>query len=92
MRVHKASCIYRGNTFYCDYMVTGTGPLEEVCVRYNGEEVTAKTAGRRPETVAQDLLGELVVLEAVAMKVAEACPPRGPSGLVRGDARERRAA
>lgn len=90
--MHKASCIYRGNTFYCDYQVTGTGSLEDVRVRYNGEDLTARTAGRRPEAVAEALLGELVVLEAIAMKVAESCPPLEPTGLVRGDARERRAA
>lgn len=92
MRLQKASCVYRGNTFYCDYMVSGAGALEEVRVRYNGEDVTAKTAGRRAQAVAEALLGELVVLEAVAIKVAEACPQQGSGGVLRGDARERRAA
>lgn len=92
VRVQKASCVYRGNTFYCDYMVTGAGALEEVRVRYNGEDLTARTGGRRPDAVAEALLAELVVLEAVAMKVAEAFPQHDPAGVIRGDARERRAA
>ena len=91
MPVQKASCVYRGNTFYCEYSVAGAGSEREVRVRYNGEELKARTGERSAEAAARALLEELVVLEAVALKVA-AASMQGQAHVLRSDARERRAA
>ena len=91
MPTGKASCVYRGNTFYCEFDAIGTGPDREVRVRYNGEELSARTNGRADDVMAAALLDELVTLEAISMTVLEATL-RGRVPAVRGDARDRRAA
>jgi hypothetical protein len=89
--IQKTSCVYRGNTFFCEFSIAGTGVAREVRIRYNGEELKARTHDNAPELVAQTLLRELVVLEAIAIKVAEASQ-QGVTAALRTDARERRAA
>jgi hypothetical protein len=91
MPTGKASCVYRGNTFYCDYDVSGSGSDREVRVRYNGEELSTRTNGRPDEAVAEALLDELVTLEAISMTVVEGSV-HGRVPATRSDARDRRAA
>ncbi len=91
MSIGKASCVYRGNTFYCDYDVIGVGAEREMRVRYNGEELSARTGGRPDEIVAQSLLEELVMLEAISITVITSSVG-GNATVRRDDARERRAA
>ena len=89
MPVQRTSCVHRGNTFYGDYKLVGLGSASEICVRYNGEDLCSRVGDRPPETIAEALLRELVVLEAVRAKVAEGRPGKIP--LVGSDASERRA-
>ena len=89
MPVQRTSCVHRGNTFYGEVTVTGAGPAMDVGVRYNGDEMRVRADGRSAETVAQALLRELVVLEAVRTKVAQGTA--GAASINPGsDAAERR--
>lgn len=92
MTVQKASCVYRGNTFYCEFMVIGGGPEAEVLVRYNGQELSARKGALTARDVAENLLSELVVLEAIAEKVAWSTGQRQAIPSAGAEAHERRAA
>ena len=72
MHVDRTSCVHRGATFFGEYHMVDDGLEAVVRVRYKGEGLEAKVGPRLAETVAHDLLRELVIQEAVALRVAEA--------------------
>ena len=72
MTLEKTSCVHRGNTFFGDYELSGQGPDTTVRVRYKGEKLESKVGQQLTELVAHNLLRELVVREAIALKVSEA--------------------
>ena len=86
----RTSCVHRGNTFFGEVALVGTGPETEVRVRYNGGELSSRAGGQPIEVLAPALLRELVVLEAIGTIVTEATRP-GALPLTGSDAVERRA-
>lgn len=74
MHVDRTSCMHRGTAFFGEYHLLGDGIEAAVRVCYKGERLEAKVGRRLAEIVAHDLLRELVVQEAVALK--EAVVPR----------------
>jgi hypothetical protein len=77
MSVMTTSCIYRGNTFFGAFKVIGHGADAIVSLRYNGEELAAKTAGVPVETLAKALLERLVMHEAISIEVMAATEQAG---------------
>jgi len=65
----QTSCVYRSNTFFGSFQVTGEGPGAIVRLRYNGEEIEAPLGVRAAESLAEALLEQLVMREALAMNV-----------------------
>ena len=71
MSVERTACNHRGNTFFGDFETLGEGPETLVRVRYHGSELERKMGRLQAETIAAELLKELVVLEAVSVSVAK---------------------
>lgn len=72
MRVERTSCVHHGNTFTGEYQCLADGLNAAVRVRYKGEKLEAKLGTRLAALVAHDLLHELVVRDAIALKVTQA--------------------
>ncbi len=72
MPTERTSCVHRGSTFFGDYTLLDNAFEATIQVCYKGDRLEAKVGRQLAELVAHDLLHELVVQEAVAVKVAEA--------------------
>lgn len=80
MQTERTSCDLRGNTFFGEYQRLDGGLEAAVRVRYKGDRLERKLGEQAAEAVARDLLLELVVREAIALKVVEAEKAMGMHG------------
>ena len=82
MHPEPTSCDHRGNTFFGEYRLLGNGLEAAVRVHYRGDKLERKLGQRVAEAVAQDLLRELVVRDAITLKVVAAEKAMGMHGPV----------
>lgn len=82
MHTERTSCDLRGNTFFGEYQLLDGGLGAAVRVRYKGDRLERKLGEQVAATVARDLLRELVVREAITLKVVAAEKAMGMHGPV----------
>ncbi|UDL94609.1 MULTISPECIES: hypothetical protein [Lichenihabitans] len=72
MSIREISCTYRDQRFFGIFDVSGNGATTAVWVRYNGDEDVMPVGSLAAETVAENLLRELVIRKFNADTVTNA--------------------